>query len=201
MPRTHADGAITIDAQGDAERKPGRFKQLTSPPRTSRLRPGERGRPYDRGVDTTPPRRSTIKDSFGLDAHWLASRIEESPIILGVGSGLPAFERTILHGRADQFAVILFHPADGVRRVVEVQLGAADHEQIARALQHWEDERQRLPRVEHRVAIAAEHIPAEVAQAAARAQVHVPLEVVELHAEKIGNIVAVHGEPVPLPAP
>ncbi|WP_138418670.1 hypothetical protein [Sinomonas gamaensis] len=150
-------------------------------------------------MSSTPPRPKRLREDFGLDAAWLAARIEASPIILGVGTGLPAFERTILHERPDQFAVILFHPADGVRRVVEVQLGDADQEQLARALQHWEDERVRLPRVEHRVAIAAERIPDDVAQSASRIQAHVPLEVVELHAEKTGNIVAVHGEPVTLP--
>ncbi|WP_138418837.1 hypothetical protein [Sinomonas gamaensis] len=150
-------------------------------------------------MSSTPPRPKRLREDFGLDAAWLAARIEESPLVLGVGTGLPAFERTILHERPDQFAVILFHPADGVRRIVEVQLGAADQEQIARALQHWEDERVRLPRVEHRVAIAAERIPDEVAQAAARVAKAVPLEVIELHAEKTGNIVAVLGEPVQLP--
>ena len=150
-------------------------------------------------MSSTPPQPKRLREDFGLDAAWLAARIEESPIILGVGTGLPAFERTILHERPDQFAVILFHPADGVRSIVEVQLGDADLEQVHRALQHWEDERVRLPRVEHRVAIAAEHIPAVVAHAAARARANVPLEVVELRAEKIGNIVAVNGEPLALP--
>ena len=151
-------------------------------------------------MDTTPPPGKRLREDFGLDASWLAARIEESPIILVLGTGLPAFERTIVHQRADQFAVILFHPADGIRHIVEVQLGAADEEQIARALQHWEEERARLPRVEHRVAIAAERIPDDVAQAAALVRKTVPLDVIELHSEKTGNIVAVHGEPAPLPA-
>jgi hypothetical protein len=149
-------------------------------------------------VANARPPRSTLRDSFGLDAAWLAARIEESPIILGVGTGLPAFERTVLHERPDQFAAILFHPADGVRHIVEVQLGDADQDQIARALQHWEDERVRLPRVEHRVAIAAERIPDKVVRAAARVAETVPLDVIELQAEKTGNIVAVHGEPIQL---
>jgi hypothetical protein len=50
------------------------------------------------------------------------------------------------------------------------------------------------------VAIAAERIPDDVVHAGARVSKTIPLEVVELHAEKTGNIVAVHGEPVQLPA-
>lgn len=150
-------------------------------------------------MDTSPPRFKRLREDFGLDAAWLAARIEESPIILGVGTGLPAFERTILHERSDQFAVILFDPASGIRHIVEVQLGDADQEQIARALRLWDTERTRLP-VGHRAAIAAERIPAEVLEAAARAATTVALEVIELHAERIGNIVAVNGGPLRLPA-
>jgi hypothetical protein len=150
-------------------------------------------------VSTTPPRHSPLHDEFGLDAAWLAARIEENPVILGLGTGLPAFERTIQHARPDQFAVILFHPADGVRIIVEVPLGDADQEQVARALRHLEEERQRLPRIPHRAAIAAEHVPAEIAQAVAAARALADMQAVELHAERTGNIVALFGEPVALP--
>lgn len=50
-------------------------------------------------------------------------------------------------------------------------------------------------------ATAAEHIPADVAHAAALAQATAPLGLLELHAEKTGTIVTVHGVPVPLPGP
>ncbi|AMM31420.1 hypothetical protein SA2016_0730 [Sinomonas atrocyanea] len=150
-------------------------------------------------MSTTQPRRPTLKD-LGLDAAWLAARIEESPILLDLTDGMPKFERTVPRTGPDQFAVLLFDPADGTRFIVEVQLGAADTDQLTRALALWEAERTRLP-VAHRVVVAAEHIPADVAHAAALAQATAPVGLLELHAEKTGNIVIVHGEPVPLPGP
>jgi hypothetical protein len=149
-------------------------------------------------VSTTQP-RPTLKD-LGLDAAWLAARIEESPILLDLTDGMPQFERTVPRTGPDRFAVLLFDPADGTRFIVEVQLGAADTDQLTRALALWEAEHARLP-VAHRVVVAAEHIPADVAHAAALAQATAPLGLLELHAEKTGNIVTVHGEPVPLPGP
>jgi hypothetical protein len=137
---------------------------------------------------------------LGLDTAWLAARIEESPILLDLTDGMPKFERTVPRSGPDRFAVLLFDPADGTRFIVEVQLGAADTDQLARALALWEAERTRLP-VAHRVVVAAEHIPVEVAHAAALAQATAPVGLLELHAEKTGNIVTVHGEPVPLPGP
>ncbi|GAB2734521.1 hypothetical protein [Sinomonas soli] len=146
-------------------------------------------------MSTTPPSQSL--HDLGLDGAWLASRIEESPILLDVTDGMPKFERTVPRS-AEQFAFLLFDPADGTRFIIEAQTGPADTDQLARALELWETERTRLP-VNHRVVVAAEHIPAEVAHAAALAQATVPVELLELHAERTGKIVTVHGEPVPLP--
>lgn len=150
-------------------------------------------------MSTTPPHRRTLQD-FGLGADWLAARIEESPILLDVTDGMPKFERTVPRPGAGGFAVLIFDPTDGARFIVEVQTGGADTDQLARALELWEAERTRLP-VAHRVVVAAEHIPIEVVHAAALAQATAPVELVELHAEKTGKIITVHGEPVPLPGP
>jgi hypothetical protein len=137
---------------------------------------------------------------LGLDCARLAARIEESPVLLDLTDGIPQFERTVPRPGPDRFAVLLFDPADGTRVIVEVQLDAADTDQLARALNLWETERTRLP-VPHRVVLAAEHIPADLAHAAALAQATAPIELLELHAEQTGNIVTVHGEPIPLPRP
>lgn len=142
-----------------------------------------------------------LQDSFDLAPAWLAARIEDSPAVLGLGDGMPAFEHTILHERPDQFAVILFHPATGVRHIVEVQLGEAATAQVARALRHWEDESGRLPGIEHRVAIAAERIPSAVAAAAGQDRRICPFDVVELHVHHEAGTTTVHGEPVPVPDP
>lgn len=150
---------------------------------------------YDRRVSSTPPRRSALQDTFGIDADGLAERIRESPIMLGLTDGVPAFERIIDRPVADQFAVILFDPAAGARIVVEVQLGDADEDQLRRAVELWDAEKSRMP-VEHRAAAAAEHFPPDVVQAASLERPDVRLELVELHAERIGNIVAVEGEPL-----
>jgi hypothetical protein len=48
--------------------------------------------------------------------------------------------------------------------------------------------------------LAAEHIPADVAHAAALARAIAPVELLELRAEQTGSIVDVYGEPVPLPS-
>lgn len=162
--------------------------------------PGQcRGRTYDRRVSPTPPHRQTLH-ALGLDGTWLATRIKESPILLDLTDGMPKFERAVSRDDSDRFAVILFDPADGTRLIVEVQTGNADTDQLGRALDLWEAEHTRLP-VSHRVVLAAEHIPVDVAHAAALAQATAPVELLELHAEQTGNIVTVHGEPVPLPGP
>lgn len=150
-------------------------------------------------MSTAQPHRQTLQD-FGLDAGWLAARIEESPILLDLSDGMPQFERTVPRPGTGRFAVLLFDPADGTRFIVEVQTGNSDTDQLARALELWEAEHTRLP-VAHRVVVAAEHIPVDVAHAAALAQATAPVVLLELHAEQTGNIVTVHGETVPLPAP
>lgn len=147
-------------------------------------------------MSTPQPRRPTLH-SLGLDAVWLASRIEENPVLLGLTDGTPRFERTILRPGTDRFAVILFDPACGTRLLVEVQLADADAGQLARALDLWAAEHTRLP-VGHRLVLAAEHIPADVAHAAASARATAPVELLELRAEQTGSIVNVYGEPVPL---
>lgn len=139
--------------------------------------------------------------SLGRATAWLAARIEDNPVVLGLGDGMPAFEHTILHERPDQFAVILFHPTTGIRHIVEVQLGEADTAQVARALRHWEDESGQLPGIEHRVAIAAERITPAVATAARQARRSYPFDAVELHVRRTGEEVTVRGEPVAIPAP
>jgi hypothetical protein len=150
-------------------------------------------------VSTTPPHQPTLHD-LGLDAAWLSTRIEESPILLDLTKTMPRVERTFRREGSDRFAVILFDSVDATRLIVEVQLGDADTDQLARALDLWGTEHGRLP-VAHRVVLAAEHIPAEIAHAAALAQATAPVELLQLRAERTGNIVAVHGRPVPLPRP
>ncbi|GAB2742511.1 hypothetical protein [Sinomonas soli] len=113
---------------------------------------------------------------------------------------MPKFERTVPRTSTEQFAVLLFDPADGTRSIAEVQTGTAGTDQLARALDLWETERTRLP-VGHRVVVAAERILVNVAHAAALAQATAPVELLELHAERTGNIVTVHDEPVALPGP
>ena len=147
------------------------------------------------------PMRPPLEGSFGLAPAWLLARIEDSPGVLGLGDGMPAFEHTILHERPDQFAVILFRPATGIRHIVEVQLGEADTAQVARALRHWEDESGQLPGIEHRVAIAAERITPAVAIAAQHARRNYPLDAVELHVQRTGEVVTVRGETVAIPDP
>jgi hypothetical protein len=152
-----------------------------------------------RRVDTTRPYPAPLRDTFHLDASWLASRVAESPALLGVTTGAAIFERTVPRAGSDQFAVLLFDPADGLRHVVEIQLGAADENQLIRALELWAVERTRS-NVDHQVAIAAEHIPARVARSAALARAIAPIDVVELHAEPTGNAVTVHGMAVETPS-
>lgn len=158
-------------------------------------------------MSTGTPDQSPLDDAFALAGAWLAARIEEDPGRLGLGDGTPAFERTVLHARADQFAVILFHSATGVRHIVEIQLGTADRVQVDRALRHLEEEQARLPLIPHRAAIAAERIPDEVLAAARHGEP--ALDVVELRVEPSGELATVHGhlvrsqpaDPEPGPAP
>lgn len=81
-------------------------------------------------MSKTPPRRPGSLAAFGVDAASLAERIRDSPILLGLTSGVPTFERVIDRQAAGQFAVILFDPGEGTRIVVEVQLGDADLDQL-----------------------------------------------------------------------
>ena len=152
-----------------------------------------------RGVDTSRSSSAPLRDAFHLDASWLAGRIAESPALLGVTTSAAIFERRVPRAGLDQFAVLLFDPADGLRHVVEIQLGAADEDQLIRALELWAVERTR-PDVDHRVTIAAEHIPARVARAAALARALAPMDVVELQSEPTGNAVTVRGMAVETPA-
>lgn len=151
-----------------------------------------------RGVDITPPHSSALRES-GLDAAWLAQRIEENPILLGITTGMPVFERAIPDHGGDGLAVLLFDPTDGVRHIVDVQLGEADEDQVIRALDFWATERHRMPS-DHRVAVVAEHIPGRVARAAALARTIAPIDTIELRTERMGSIVALHGEPIDTPS-
>lgn len=56
-------------------------------------------------MSTSQPRQPTLH-SLGLDAVWLASRIEESPALLDLIDGVPRFERTLPTPGADRFAAI-----------------------------------------------------------------------------------------------
>jgi hypothetical protein len=148
-------------------------------------------RPTQPGASGSPE-PSPLDDSLALAGAWLAARVEEDPARLGLGDGMPAFERTVVHARPDQFTVILFHPADGVRHVVEVQLGAADTAQVDRAVRHLEEESSLLPLIPHRAAVAAERIPDDVLAAAWQAGA--PVDVVALQVEPPGEPATVHGE-------
>lgn len=92
-------------------------------------------------------------------------------------------ERIVQHPEAHGFAVLLADPDEGVRHVVEVQLGEADEDQVLRALSHWAVERQRLPDIEHHAAIVAETIPPHVARAVALGRRIAPIEALELEVE------------------
>jgi hypothetical protein len=142
-------------------------------------------------VNTGTPEHSPIDDSFALAGAWLAARIEEDPARLGLGDGVPAFEHAVVHSRPDQFAVILFHQAEGVRHIIEVQLGTADTDQVDRALRHLEEEQARLPLITHRAAVAAERITEDVLAYARAADQN--LDVIELRVEPSGELATVHG--------
>ncbi|GAB2734491.1 hypothetical protein [Sinomonas soli] len=142
-------------------------------------------------MNTGTPEQPPIDESFALAGAWLADRIEENPSLLGLGDGTPSFEHTVTHPRPDQFAVVLFHQADGVRHVIEVQLGAADTDQVDRAIGHLEEERANLPLIPHRAAVAAERIPEDVLAYARAADQN--LDVIELRVEPSGELATVHG--------
>lgn len=150
-------------------------------------------------MNSGSPESSPFDDPAALSGAWLAARVEEDPARLGLGDGVPAFERTVVHTRPDQFAVILFHPADGVRHIVEVQLGAADTGQVDRAVRHLEEESSLLPLIPHRAAVAAERIPDDVLAAAWQARV--PVDVVALQVGRSGELEPVDGEALPSTVP
>ncbi|MGY3568099.1 hypothetical protein ACVWWH_003843 [Sinomonas sp. RB5] len=182
---------VWIEANGSPARPgPATASRVTdAPPRSA----------HDARMNSRSPELSPLDDPAALSGAWLAARVEEDPAWLGLGDGMPAFERTVVHARPDQFAVILFHPADGVRHIVEVQLGAADIDQVDRAVRHLEEESSLLPLIPHRAAVAAERIPDDVLAAAWQARV--PVDVVALQVEPSGELATVHGEARPSPVP
>lgn len=150
-------------------------------------------------MDRTPPQNGAGRVNALLDATTLAQKIESSPELLGLGMGIPVFERIIEHPGDGRFAVVLSDPADGSRHVVEVQLGDADEDQLLRALTRWASERRSVPDAEHHAAVVAERIPPSVARAVAMARRIAPIEALELAAEQRGEALELRAELVEAP--
>ena len=128
---------------------------------------------------------------LGLDERWLQDRIDEDPVILGIGDvNIVRREKTQPTGGRIDF--LMYDPDRELRYEVEVMLGALDASHIIRTIEYWDIERQRFPAHNHRAVIVAEEITARFFNVIRLLNRAVPIIALQLNAFTIDAAVVLH---------
>ena len=86
-----------------------------------------------------------LKTHKEYNEKWLQARIEEDPMILGLGDIQFRHTEKILVG-GGRLDTILYDPESNKRYEVEIQLGKTDESHIIRTIEYWDIERKRNDR-------------------------------------------------------
>ncbi len=107
--------------------------------------------------ELTIPKFVSLKDHPTIDERWLQDRLMEQPELLGLGDVevRDSERRQPSGGRID---LLLVDTVQGIRYVVEIQLGAMDESHIIRTIEYWDIEQRRYPQYEHVAVIVAEDV-------------------------------------------
>ena len=94
---------------------------------------------------------------MGLDERWLHERIEEDPLILGLGD-LHVMEHERKQATGGRIDFLMREPETDMMYEIEIMLGRLDESYIIRTIEYWDVERRRWPSRDHSAVIVAEDI-------------------------------------------
>lgn len=129
-----------------------------------------------------------LSQRLRTNKQWLADRLMQDPSQLGLG------DLTLVdHQRAQQTGASLGllltdgNEARATRYALDVQLGAADPDQLVRAIERWSHERQQHPNHEHVAVIVAEHVSSRLLEVMRLMSDSIPLTVLQATAVKVAD--------------
>lgn len=135
------------------------------------------------------PEIINLKTSLDFNEKWLQTRIEEDPIILGLGELEFRDTEKILVG-SGRLDTILYDPEYKKRYEIEIQLGKTDETHIIRTIEYWDLERKRNPQYEHCAVIIAEDITSRFLNVISLFNGFIPLIAIQVKAVKIEDTVS-----------
>ncbi len=129
-----------------------------------------------------------LSQRLRTNKQWLADRLAQDPSQLGLG------DLTLVdHQRSQQtggsLGLLLTDGSDEreTRYALDVQLGAADPDQLVRAVERWSHERQQHPNDEHVAVIVAERISSRLLEVMRLMSDSIPLTVLQATAVKVAD--------------
>ncbi len=134
------------------------------------------------------PERLWLRQSTDFGEHWVQTRIEEGPSILGLGDLVvrESQRKQPTGGRLD----LLLQEADGTHRYeVEIQLGATDESHIIRSIEYWDVERKRYPQYEHTAVLVAEDVTSRFLNVISLFNGTIPLIAIQMQALRVGDAI------------
>lgn len=133
----------------------------------------------------------SLKDNPNFNEIWLHKKIQEDPLILGLGD-LEVKDIERKQPKAGRLDLLLKDPESGKRYVVEIMLGELDESHIIRTIEYWDIERKRYPNYEHCAVIIAEKINQRFLNVLNLFNQYIPLIAIQLNALKIENKILLH---------
>ncbi len=130
-----------------------------------------------------------LKTHKEYNEKWLQARIEEDPMILGLGDIQFRHTEKILVG-GGRLDTILYDPESNKRYEVEIQLGKTDESHIIRTIEYWDIERKRNPQYEHCAVIIAEDITSRFLNVISLFNGFIPLVAIQVKAVKVGDCIS-----------
>lgn len=128
----------------------------------------------------------SLKNSSEYNEKWLQARIEEDPLIIGLGE-LEFRDTEKIQVGGGRLDTILYDPEDKKRYEVEIQLGKTDESHIIRTIEYWDLERKKNPQYDHCAVIIAEDITSRFLNVISLFNGFIPLIAIQVKAVKIDN--------------
>ena len=123
------------------------------------------------------------------DEKWLQDRIEEDPILLGLGD-VNIIERERRQPTGGRIDFLLYDPETQTMYETEIMLGATDESHIIRTIEYWDIERRRFPSRDHKAVIVAEEITNRFFNVISLMNRSIPIIAIQLNAIKIEERIA-----------
>jgi len=131
----------------------------------------------------------SLKNHPSYNEKWLADKIAEDPTLLNLGDVI-VLGRERRQERAGRLDLLLFDSDSDLRYEVELMLGATDESHIIRTIEYWDIERRRYPAYDHCAVLVAEEVTGRFLGLLGLFAGSIPLVVIQLHALKIGEQIA-----------